>query len=255
MKRYTQCYTTGVTGWPVITNRSRWITVFLLVFICIVCSCNNSGFKQDGFEDFICGEGDTDRLAVDSTDLENASEIALKRVNSREKSSFIAERVTNMELEAGFFSDYNIFYAWGPLGHTQNIAIAVGPDGCTAILPGEFNGLARDAGIRLQNEEEATELLRFYLNFHDAIPGRDDIRIVERPDAIPGLGDSQKYSGVIKSLEFESLEANWNIQFATWQWVSGNLDSWSVEVSNNGEVEILEKERLATKVGDYVTIE
>lgn len=192
-------------------------------------------------------------------DLGEAKELAKSKGNSHAGFDFNVVNVTESGLEQPFFEGVYFLYVWGELGHSESAPVAVNIEGEAFLLPEEFNDLANVSTIHLASAEDALNFLSFYLQFWITWPGADRHIIIEEIRDIPGFSDQNEslsqLQSVVNPVDITDVNNGWNIDFYSWRAISGIVFHWEMKIFHDGKVNILQKQIIGEKTGDYLTIE
>lgn len=235
----------------IIARKKVYIVIILAVILTIVIIFMVSANK-----------GNKDEV-LSNVNLEEAENIALKAAKDHPDVEFSphSTSVANFDSPSApdqfsihnDFKEYHFVYVWSELRHIYNEPFAISKKGNVFKLPEEFNELVADRNLHLENEEEAIDLLEFYLVFNITKPALDKHLLIENTSDIPGIENDNKYN--VEAMNVTSEPNKWIFDFFTWQYVGGTLFDWEVSINNLGEVQVKKKEEIERSLGEYAMIE
>jgi len=146
-----------------------------------------------------------------------------------------------------------------------------GPLDMCYLLPDEFNTVVKAEGLAVDSVEKAWELAKIYI-YADA--AGFPFKIINNATEIPGLsprleelnksGDVesrrwaqkryaqyQRLKSVITPAEVRAVEDGYLLHFYTWYEIGGDVTRWTMKVTRDGTITVIQKEKVAERVGNY----
>lgn len=207
---------------------------------------------------FLYGVGGEPVGPYESVDAETAESLATEYAAESGEIDFEPESVSSARIDNDHFPDTHFLYVWGPLGHSQNVLVAVTDTGLVFGLPAEFNDFVATQNINLDDEADVLKYLEFYLQFYIALPGSDRQQIIEHVLDIPGVESGESTASLtsrIQPLEITSAGAVWELDFYSWRPINGAVFHWQLMVADDGSVEIQHMNTIAEDIGDSLRVE
>jgi len=192
------------------------------------------------------GRGKTSPLQENISEVKS-QEMARKRAEtffSQDKNlKNITYRLFLFKKEAPLFKHHTIYLVVAKKGSDclplRNLAVAVGDDNETFLLPDEFNEVVRRERIRVNSEREALEIVHAYVD----IPSPFETRILSNASEIPGIEvDTKVYkelNRVIRPPEVKEENGGYIVRFFGWCLTGGSVDEWVVRIERNGTIVML----------------
>ena len=150
--------------------------------------------------------------------------------------------------------------------------VARGPLDVCYLLPDEFNTVVKTERLAVDSVEEAWELAKIYV-FTDA--AGFPFKIINNATEIPGLspqyieelnksGNAEmrrwaqehyaqylRLKNVITPAEVRVVEDSYLLHFYTWYEIGGKVTWWTMKVARDGTITVIQKEKVAERVGSY----
>jgi len=139
----------------------------------------------------------------------------------------------------------------------KKITVAVNKDHNVFIMPQEINSIISDGFNAELNKSKTFQLANLYVILSAAPPHY--YKLIESAAEIPvskNLGVSPfKYAKFIKGPVIEEQADYYTVRFFVWNNIGGNLEDWSLSITNSGKVKEIDKLIIGRNVGDFEVLQ